>query len=55
MMRHFYFRLMLGIVFVACLIFSLITFNFPSVLLFLFIGASCLASAYSIWKKNKQG
>ena len=38
-MRHFYFRLILGIVFIA--------------LLYIFLGGVFLYSAYSIWKKEK--
>ena len=41
-MRHFYFRLILGIV------------NIPFALLYIFLGGSFLYSAYSIWKKDKE-
>ncbi len=53
-MRHFYFRLILGIVFAACMIFSLIIMNIPFVLLYLVLGAVFLFSAYSLWKKDKE-
>ena len=46
-MRHFYFRLVLGIVFVACMIFSFVTMNIHFALLSLFL------SAYSLWKNHK--
>ena len=52
-MRHFYFRLILGIVFIACMIFSFVTMNIPFALLYIFLGGSFLYSAYSIWKKDK--
>ncbi len=52
-MRHFYFRLILGIVFVACMIFSFITMNIPFALLYLALGVAFLLSAYSLWKQEK--
>lgn len=52
-MRHFYFRLMGGIVFVGCMIFSFVTANIPAALLFLFLGGALLLSAYSLWKKGR--
>lgn len=52
-MRHFYFRLILGIVFVACLIFSFVTMNISFAVLYLVLSIAFLASAYSIWKKDK--
>ena len=52
-MRHFYFRLILGIVFVACLIFSLVTMNISFAMLYLVLSIAFLASAYSFWKKDK--
>ena len=52
-MRHFYFRLILGIVFVAYLIFSLVTMNISFAVLYLVLSIAFLASAYSIWKKDK--
>ena len=53
-MRHFYFRLILGIVFIGCMIFSFATMNIPFALLYIFLGGSFLYSAYSIWKKDKE-
>mgnify|MGYP000010195234 FL=1 len=52
-MRHFYFRLILGIVFVACMIFSFVTMNIPFAILYLVLGGAFLFSAYSLWKKDK--
>ncbi len=52
-MRHFYFRLILGVVFIACMIFSFVTRNIPLALLYLALGTIFLFSAYSLWKKNK--
>ena len=53
-MRHFYFRLILGIIFIGCMIFSFVTMNIPFALLYIFLGGSFLYSAYSIWKKDKE-
>lgn len=52
-MRHFYFRLILGIVFIVCMIYSFVTMNIPFALLYLFLGDVFLFSAYSLWKKDK--
>lgn len=52
-MRHFYFRLFLGIVFVACLVFSIFTLNVPFAVLYLVLSIAFLFSAYSLWKKDK--
>ena len=52
-MRHFYFRLILGIVFIVCLIFSLVTLNIPFALMYLVLGIAFLSSACSLWKKEK--
>ena len=52
-MRHFYFRLILGIVFVACMIFSFVTMNIPFALLYLFLSCALFISAYSLWKNQK--
>ena len=52
-MRHFYFRLILGIVFIVCMIYSFVTMNIPFALLYLFLGGVFLFSAYSLWKKDK--
>lgn len=52
-MRHFYFRLILGIVFIGCMVFSFVTMNIPFALLYLALGVVFLLSAYSLWKKDK--
>lgn len=52
-MRHFYFRLILGIVFVICMIYSLVTRNVPFALLYLILVIVFGSSAYSLWK-NKE-
>ena len=52
-MRHFYIRLVLGIVFVGCVIFSFVSANIPFALLSLALAGVYLYSAYSLWKKNK--
>lgn len=53
-MRHFYFRLILGIIFLACMIFSFITVNLPFAMLYLVLGVTFLLSAYSLWKKDNR-
>lgn len=52
-MRHFYFRLILGIVFAVCMIFSIATMNILFALLYLFLGTLFLVSAHTLWKKGK--
>ena len=52
-MRHFYTRLTLGIVFLVCLVFSIITLNIPFALLYVFLSAAMLLSAHSLWKKGR--
>lgn len=52
-MRHFYFRLVLGIVWVVASIVSAVTANIPFVVLYVVLGIVFLYSAYSTWKKEK--
>lgn len=52
-MRHFYFRLVLGIVFLICMVYSFITVNISFVVMYLILGGAFVFSAYSIWKKEK--
>lgn len=52
-MRHFYFRLVLGIIFLVSMIFSFIMGNIPFALLYLILGGAFLFSSYSLWKDNK--
>ncbi|MEE0433983.1 MAG: hypothetical protein UDB11_01065 [Peptococcaceae bacterium] len=54
-MRHFYFRLIMGIVFLVCLLFSIATMNIGSVVLFLFMSAAMFYGAYGEWKRNGGG
>lgn len=54
-MRHFYVRLVLGILFLLCLGFSLVTGNLPFALLYLLLGGLFLGSAYALWRKDKRG
>ena len=54
-MRHFYFRLLLGLVFVGCMLYSFVTGNTPFALMYLVLGGAFLFSSYSLWKKNKDG
>lgn len=53
MMRHFYFRLILGVVFAICAVYSFITANIPFALLYVVLDGVFLYSAYTIWKKKK--
>jgi len=52
-MCHFYFRLILGVVFAICAVYSFITTNIPFAFLYVVLGGVFLYSAYTIWKKNK--
>lgn len=52
-MRHFYVRLILGVVFALCAVFSLVTANIPFALIYVVLGGVYLVSACSLWKKNK--
>lgn len=52
-MRHFYFRLVIGIVWLAAAIVSGISANIPFAVLYAVLGVVFLLSAYSIWKKEK--
>lgn len=52
-MRHFYFRLVLGIVWLIAAVVSGISANIPFAVLYVALGIMFLYSAYSIWKKEK--
>jgi len=52
-MRHFYFRLILGVVFAVCAVFSFITGGVPFALMYVVLGSVFLHSAYTIRKKDK--
>lgn len=52
-MRHFYFRLVLGIVWLIAAVVSGVSANIPFAALYVALGIVFLYSAYSIWKKEK--
>ena len=52
-MRHYYFRLILGIIFMVCMVFCIATLNIPFALMFLFFGGSFLLSFRSFRKDEK--
>lgn len=52
-MRHFYFRLVLGIVWLIAAVVSGVSANIPFAVLYGALGIMFLYSAYSIWKKEK--
>ena len=54
-MRHFYFRLIFGIVWLAAAVVSAIGANILFAALYVVLGVVFLWSAYSIWKKEKGG
>ena len=52
-MRHFYTRLIFGIVWLAAAVVSVVGANVPFAALYAVLGIVFLWSAYSIWKKEK--
>ena len=52
-MRHFYFRLIFGIVWLAAAVVSAVGANILFAALYVALGIVFLWSAYSIWKKEK--
>lgn len=52
-MRHFYFRLIFGIVWLIAAVVSVMKANIFFAALYIIIGILFLWSAYSIWKKDK--
>lgn len=52
-MRHIYFRLILGLLFVVCAIYSFITANIPFAGMYVVLGSVFLYSADTTWKKSK--
>lgn len=54
-MRHFYFRLILGIVWLAVAVVNAVKTNISFAALYVSLGIVFLWSAYSIWKKDKRG
>lgn len=53
LMRHFYFRLILGIVWLVAAVVSAARVNIPFAALYVVLGVVFLWSAHSIWKKEK--
>ena len=53
-MRHYDFRLILGILFLVCMIFCFITANIPFALLYLMLGGMFSLSARSLHKKSSE-
>ena len=53
-MHHFYFRLILGIVWLAAAVFSAVRANISFAALYAVLSIVFLWSAYSIWKKEKK-
>ena len=54
-MRHFYFRLIFGIVWLAVAVVSAVGAMIPFAVLDVVLGILFLRSAHSIWKKEKGG
>ena len=54
LMRHFYFRLILGIVWLAAAVVSAVGANIPFAALYVVLDIRFLWSACSIWKKEKR-
>ncbi len=52
-MRHFYFRLIFGIVWLAAAVVSAVKSNLSFAALYVVLGIVFLWSAHSIWKKDK--
>ena len=53
LMRHFYFRLILGVVWIVAAVFSVVSVNIPFAALYVVLSIVFLRSAYSIRKKEK--
>ena len=53
LMRHFYFRLIFGIVWLAAAVVSVVKANISFAALYAVLGIVFLWSAYSTWKKEK--
>ena len=52
-MRHFYFRLIFGIVWLVAAVVSVVKANISFAALYVVLGIVFLWSAYSTWKKEK--
>ena len=53
LMRHFYLRMIFGIVWLAAAVVSVVGANIPFAVLYIALGILFLWSAYIIWKKGK--
>ena len=53
LMRHFYFRLIFGIVWLIAAVVSAASANIPFAALYVVLGIVFLRSAFSIWKREK--
>ncbi len=53
-MRHVYMRGIIGIVWMAAAVISLVSGNFAMTALYLILGGAFLYSAYDTWKKEKE-
>ncbi len=52
-MRHFYIRLVIGVVWLIAAVVSGVTANIPFAVVYVVLGIAFLYSAYTIWKKEK--
>ena len=52
-MRQFYLRLILGIIWLAAAVVSIVKANIPFAALYFVLGVVFLWSAWTIWKKEK--
>lgn len=52
-MRHFYFRLFIGVIWLASALINLVALNIPFALLYVALGVAFLYSAHTIWQKEK--
>lgn len=52
-MRHFYIRLVIGVVWLIAAVVSGVTSNIPFAVVYVVLGIAFLYSAYTIWKKEK--
>ena len=53
LMRHFYFRLIFGIVWLAAAVVNAVSLMIPFAIMYAVLGIVFLRSAFSIWKKEK--
>lgn len=53
-MRHIYIRGMVGLIWIAAAIASVVSGNFAMAALYVVLGGAFLYSAYTCWKKEKE-